>query len=269
MWAGDKRLIPPGGTPRPSQSKEIQGTLTHEAREGVASSASASRDFYDTTRIGRVIGNAGACKVQGAISEDDSKEDIDIKVGNANADESQGAIVEEKEKKIGNADVFEEQGAIIEKSKGTIGNAKANEETLGAIDEKKVIGNTDASGTQGAIVKKMIDNADANRTQGAITEKKKTIDNAKARSKRGAIYCQCQDKFEWIESIAKEGVGQSKICSGIHPRMKRLIPRSRAWEGVGANYSRDLNVSCPKEFIYFYLVQNIIFLGIRSSHKYF
>ena len=84
-WAGDKRLIPPGGTPRQSQSKEIQGTLTHEAREGVASSASASRDFYDTKRIGRVIGNAGACKVQGAIGKD-NRNDIDIKVGNANAD---------------------------------------------------------------------------------------------------------------------------------------------------------------------------------------
>ena len=60
-WAGDKRLIPPGGTPKPLQGKEIEGTLTHEAREGVASSesiassASASRNFDDATKIERVV----------------------------------------------------------------------------------------------------------------------------------------------------------------------------------------------------------------------
>ena len=64
-WAGDKRLIPPGGTLKPS--KEIQGTLSHEAGEGVVSSASASKNFDD------------------AISKDDSN-DIETKVGNANAD---------------------------------------------------------------------------------------------------------------------------------------------------------------------------------------
>merc|ERR1719442_222759 len=42
-----------------------------------------------------------------------------------------------------------------------------------------------------------------------------------------------RSKFERIESIAKEGVGQSKICSGIHPRLEI--------------------VSCPKEDYYLFL----------------
>ena len=210
-WAGDKRLIPPGGTLKPSIV--IQGTLTHEAGEGVASSASASRNFE------RVMSKR-------------KSHDIDNKVGNANAGRSQGAINEKRKEKIGNAGANEEQGAIIKK----IGNADACEEQ-GAIIKKKMIGNANASGTQGAIAKKLIDNADANesqgaidmmkttgnadaiRTQGAISMKKKTISNVKASGTQDVIYCQCHDESERIEPKAKEGVGQSQICSELDPRM--------------------------------------------------
>ena len=93
-WAGDKRLIPPGGTLKPS--KEIQGTLSHEAGEGVASKASASRNFDD------------------AMSKDESN-DIEKKVGNADANELQGATDERRKKKVGNTKVQESPGAIIKK----------------------------------------------------------------------------------------------------------------------------------------------------------
>ena len=99
-WAGDKRLIPPGGTLKPS--KEIQGTLSHEAGEGVASKASASRNFDDATKIERVVSKS-------------KSHDINNEVDNANADELQGATDERRKKKVGNTKVQESPGAIIKK----------------------------------------------------------------------------------------------------------------------------------------------------------
>ena len=84
-WADDKRLIPPDGTLKPSIV--IQGTLTHEAGEGVASSASASRNFE------RVMSKS-------------KSQDNDNKVGNANAGRSQGAINEKRKKKISNTNEY-------------------------------------------------------------------------------------------------------------------------------------------------------------------
>ena len=88
-------------------------------------------------------------------------------------------------------------GAIIEK----IDNSEANK-MLGAIIIKEKIDNSKASEVPGAIIKVLIDN-----------------------SKQGAIYCQRQEEFERWKSIAKEGVRQSQICSGLHPRMKHEVPR--------------------------------------------
>ena len=136
------------------------------------------------------------------------------KVDNSNADGMQGATDNRRKVKIGNAKVQESPGAIVDK----IDNSEANK-MLGAIIIKVKIDNSKASEVLGAIIREKIDNSKASEVPGAII--KVLIDN----SKQGAIYCQRQEEFERWKSIAKEGVRQSQICSGLHPRMKHEVPR--------------------------------------------
>ena len=112
-WAGDKRLIPPGGKSAPSQEERTTGTPNCEARGGVTSNENASKLCYSTIQKGK-IGNAGADKTQGAINKLKSQ-DINNAVDNANADELQGATDKRRTKKVGNAKVQESPGAIIKK----------------------------------------------------------------------------------------------------------------------------------------------------------
>ena len=97
-WAGDKRLIPPGGKSAPSQEERTTGTPNCEARGGVNSNENASKLCYSIIHKGK-IGNAGADKTQGAINKFKSH-DINNAVDNANADELQGATDERKKEKV-------------------------------------------------------------------------------------------------------------------------------------------------------------------------
>ena len=205
-WAGDKRLIPPGGKSAPSQEERTTGTPNCEARGGVTSNENASKLCYSTIQKGK-IGNAGADKTQGAINKLKSH-DINNAVDNANADELQGATDEGRTKKVGNAKVQESPGAIIKKvdnsnadgmqgatdnrRKVKIGNAKV-QESPGAIIKKK-IDNSKASEVLGAIIKEKINNSQECVVLGAII--KMVIDNSDARVKQGVIYCQRQEEFD-------------------------------------------------------------------------
>ena len=88
-WASDKRLIPPDGASVPSQHEETRGTSNCEARGGVTSNENASKLCYSTIRKGKT-GNADADETQGAVNKLKSH-DINKAVDNANADELQGA----------------------------------------------------------------------------------------------------------------------------------------------------------------------------------
>ena len=132
------------------------------------------------------------------------------------------------------------------KTQGAIGNVTAQESqgassNVTAQESQGASNNVTAQESQGAIIEIEIGNVTAYREQGATG-----VDQYPRRMMG-------RSKFERIESIAKEGARQSKICSGIDPRMKCRMK------------SKCL---VPRNFIYFYLVRNIIFVRI-SSHKYF
>ena len=201
-WAGDTRLIPPDGASVPSQHDKTRGTPNREARGAVVYDEIASNIGKNTWE------KVTARKAQGATDENDTK--------NVTAQESQGANGKNEKE---NVTACKTQGAIdnvtAQESQGASKNVTA-QESQGASN------NVTAQESQGATIEIEIGNVTAYREQGATG-----VDQYPRRMMG-------RSKFERIESIAKEGVGQSKICSGIHPRMKRLIPRSRAWEGVGA-----------------------------------
>ena len=53
-WAGDKRLIPPGGKSAPSQEERTTGTPNCEARGGVTSNENASKLCYLIIHKGKI-----------------------------------------------------------------------------------------------------------------------------------------------------------------------------------------------------------------------
>ena len=244
-WAGDTRLIPPDGASVPSQHDKTRGTPNREARGGVVYDETASNIGKNTWE------NVTARKAQGATDNNDTK--------NVTAQESQGANGKNEKENvtacktqgaIDNVTAQESQGASKNvtacKTQGAIGNVTAQESqgassNVTAQESQGASNNVTAQESQGAIIEIEIGNVTAYREQGATG-----VDQYPRRMMG-------RSKFERIESIAKEGVRQSKICSGIDPRMKCRMK------------SKCL---VPRNFIYFYLVRNIIFVRI-SSHKYF
>ena len=204
-WAGDTRLIPPDGASVPSQHNKTRGTPNREARGGVVYDEIASNIGKNTWE------NVTARKAQGATDENDTK--------NVTAQESQGANGKNEKD---NVTAQESQGASKNvtacKTQGAIDNVTAQESqgasnNVTAQESQGASNNVTAQESQGATIEIEIGNVTAYREQGA------TVVNQYPGRMMG------RSKFERIESIAKEGVRQSQICSGLHPRMKCLTPR--------------------------------------------
>ena len=87
-WAGNKRLIPPGGKSAPSQEERTTGTPNCEARGGVGNNGNTSLNVRSSHRIKE---NVTAQKAQGTIKNFTAQK-VQGAIKNVTAQKAQGAI---------------------------------------------------------------------------------------------------------------------------------------------------------------------------------
>merc|ERR1719291_620328 len=123
--------------------------------------------------------------------------------------EASGSLMKKKT----SDDQKEEAGGslMLKKSSGD-----QKEETDGAISSKSTLDDQEGEASGVMIKRKSALDDQEEEASGALMLKKTKWQGQLWPPRR----MMGRSKFERIESIAKEGVGQSKICSGIHPSLE-------------------------------------------------
>ena len=220
-WAGDKRLIPPGGTLMPSKSQEIMIPLEYEAGGDDASkdAASTSNDAMNTKK-----------------TLDDRKEEASGTLLMKNTlDDQMGEASGSLMKKKTSDDQKEEAGGslMLKKSSGD-----QKEETDGAISSKSTLDDQKGEASGVMIKRKSTLDDQEGEASGALLLKKTKWQGQVWPPRR----MMGRSEFERIESKAKEGVGQSLICSG-HDRNLTVGKREKLFfillSCAGYSYSHE------------------------------
>ena len=237
-WAGDKRHIPPGGTLMPSKSQEIMIPLEYEAGGDDASKDAASTS-NDAMNMKKTLDDqqeeASGMLLMKKTLDDRQEEASGTLLMKYTLDDQMGEASGSLMKKKTSDDQKEEAGGslMLKKSSGD-----QKEETDGAILSKSTLDDQKGEASGVMIKRKSTLDDQEGEASGALLLKK-TKWQGQVWSPRRMMD---RSEVEKIESKAKEGVGQSLICSG-HDRNLTVGKREKLFfillSRAGYSYSHE------------------------------